>query len=50
MVLRFDVARGPHQNESGLITPAAWWKPFAKEASHLMLLRMLRIVRHAIDP
>src|SRR5262245_57314540 len=49
MLLRFDVARGPHQNEARLITAAAWRETFAKEASHLVLLGMLRIMRHAID-
>jgi hypothetical protein len=49
MLLRFDVSRSPHQNESWLIAPAAWRETFSKQASHFMLLCMCRIVSDPIN-
>ena len=49
MVLRFDVARGPDQNESRFTAPPAWREMLAEQASHFMLLGMDGIVAHPID-
>jgi hypothetical protein len=49
MLLRFDVARSPYQNESRLIATTAWRETFSEYARNLMLLRMFRIVDHPIN-
>ena len=49
MLLRFDVARSPYQNESRLIALPASRETFSEYASHLMLLCMFRIVDHPIN-
>jgi hypothetical protein len=49
MVLRFDVARSPHQNESRLIAPPAWRETLAEQTSDFMLLCMDGIVGDPID-
>ena len=49
MLLRFDVARSPYQNESRLIALTAWRETFSEYARNLMLLCMFRIVGHPIN-
>jgi hypothetical protein len=49
MLLRFDVARSPYQNESRLIALTASRETLSKYASNLMLLCMFRIVDHSVN-
>jgi hypothetical protein len=49
MVLRFDIARSPDQNESRFTAPPAWRETLAEQASHFMLWCMDGIVRDPID-
>ena len=49
MVLRFDVARSPDQNESRFTAPPAWREMLAEQASHFMVLCMDGIMGHPVD-
>src|SRR5205807_5194105 len=49
MLLRFDVARSPYQNESRLIALTAWRETFSEYGRNLMLRCMVRLVGPPIN-
>jgi hypothetical protein len=48
-VVLFDMNGGVFENETRMVTAAAWWKGFTEDARYLVLLLVRWIVHDRVD-